>query len=336
MIRSILITGITGLIGRSVLNAMLGLDDELRITALVRPGTGVQRFAGFVGRVDIVEIDLADLTGLCKFLDASSFDVVVHIGALRGGRSYSKEVFQRANLLATQQITEFCLKQGATLLFCSSVGVFGAIPQELPANNLSPRNPDNFYHFTKIESEKSIQQAVLRGLKAAILRPAITYGPGDNGFPSQMVKMIGRRIFPLINKRVWIHLCHIDLITRAFIWLLTHDWEPGLALNVADREPVQLHSLVHFISRQLTGKNYPARIKVDRSLFHLGETVARKLKNELWISRFELISRSWFYEVLPTFELMDLPPIFTIPAIQIVIDDRKRKAKQPPVSKPPR
>ena len=336
MKRSILITGITGLIGRSVLSSLLRLDEELQITALVRPGTSVQRFVEFVGRVEIVELDLADLDGLRKFLDASSFDVVMHIGALRGGRSYSKEIFKRANLLATQQITEFCLKQGATLMFCSSVGVYGAIPQELPANDRSPRNPDNYYHFTKIESEKIIQQAVLRGLKAAILRPAITYGPGDNGFPSQLVKMVSHKVFPLINKRVWIHLCHIDLITKAFVWLLTHDWEPGLALNVADREPVQLQSLVHFIARQFTGKNYPALIQFDRSLFRIGESISRWLKNELWTSRFELISRSWFYEVRSTFELMDLPPIFTIPAIQIVINDHKRGGQQPTKPLPPK
>jgi len=325
MIRSLLITGITGLIGRSVLSAILKLEDSFRITALVRPGTSVDRFTQFVGSAEIVELDLADINGLRKFLDASSFDVVLHIGALRGGRSFSKDTFLRANLLSTQQITEYCLRQGATLLFCSSVGVFGAIPQELPANNLSPRNPDNFYHYTKIESEKSIQQAVLRGLKAAILRPAITYGPRDHGFPNLLVRMIGHRVFPLINKRVWIHLCHIDLITSAFIWLLSNDWNPGLALNVADREPVQLNALTSFISRQLTGKNYPAWIQVDRNFFHLGERIARKLKNELWTARFELISRSWFYEVRPTFEMMDLPPIFTIPSIQIVIDDYKKK-----------
>lgn len=327
MTRSVLITGITGLIGRSVLRAVLKLEESYRITALVRPGTSVERFAEFVGRIELVELDLADISGLRKYLDASSFDVVMHIGALRGGRAYSRETFLKANLLCTQQLTEYCLKQGAILLFCSSVGVYGAIPQELPANDLSPRNPDNYYHLTKIESEKSIQQAVLRGLRSAILRPAITYGPGDNGFPNMLVKMIDRRVFPLVNKRVWIHLCHIDMITRAFIWLLTNDWEPGLALNVADREPVQLSALVHFISRQLSGINYPSWILVDRNLFLLGEKIARTLKNELWTSRFELISRSWFYEVRSTYEMMELPPVFTIPSIQIVIDDYMRSHK---------
>jgi len=51
----------------------------------------------------------------------------------------------------------------------------------------------------------------------------------------------------------------------------------------------------------------------------MGEWLAKKVKNELWVSRFQLISRSWFYQVDPTYELMRLPETFTIPGIQIVI-----------------
>lgn len=325
MARTLLITGITGLIGGSVLKSILKKETNYQITALVRPGTRSQRYAQFGGKIEIVELDLADIDGMIRFLKTRSFDIVLHIGALRGGRKFSRDTFLRANLMSTQQLTDYCLKAGATLIFCSSVGVFGAIPKELPANNLSPRNADNHYHFTKIESEKLIQQAVLHGLKAAILRPAITYGPGDSGFPSLLVKMIGKRIFPLTTKRIWIHLCHIDLITQAFIWLLENDWESGLALNIADREPVQIQALANFIYRQMRGKNYPAWPKLDTRYFRLGEDIARLLKNELWTSRFELISRSWFYEVGSAFELMDLPMIFTIPGIQNVIDDIRKK-----------
>ena len=320
---SILITGITGLIGKNVLRAILALDGKHEITALVRPATSKSRYLEFAAKVEIVELDLADIKGMNDWLNERNFDVVMHIGALRGGRKFSKNTFLKANLQSTQTFTDYCLRTGARLLFCSSVGVFGAIPSELPAQNLSPRKPDNYYHYTKIQSEKIIQQAVLRGLKAAILRPAITYGPGDKGFPQMLVKMVEKRIFPLTKKRVWIHLCHIELITDAFVWLLQNDWESGLALNVADREPVQLQALVHFIHRQKHEKNYPAYLQINDGFFQRGEKLARMFKNELWISRFELISKSWFYKVSDTFELMQMEPIFTIPSFQIVIDAKE-------------
>ena len=324
MTQSILITGITGLIGGGVLRAILARGSDYEITALVRPGTSKSRYTDFGSKVEIVELDLADTKGINAWLKARSFDIVMHIGALRGGRKFGKNTYLKANLHSTQAFCEYCLKTGAQLLFCSSVGVFGAIPSELPAQNLSPRNADNYYHFTKIQSENYIQQAVLRGLRAAILRPAITYGPGDNGFPQTLVKMVEKRIFPLIKKRVWIHLCHIQLITDAFVWLLENDWESGLALNVADREPVQLHALVNFIYRQRYSKNYPARLQADEGWFSRGESIARLFRNELWISRFELISKSWFYKVNDTFELMQLQPIYTIPSFKILTAGREK------------
>ncbi|MCB5224219.1 MAG: NAD-dependent epimerase/dehydratase family protein [Candidatus Cloacimonadaceae bacterium] len=317
----LLITGVTGLIGRAVLDAILAKNNDWHITALIRPGTKPQRYNAFSTQLELAKIDLADINGLKNFLADNSFDAVMHIGALRGGRKFNKNEFLRANFLSTQQLAEFSLEYGAKFMFCSSVGVFGAIPEELPANNRTERNPDNFYHYTKIESEKMIQRATLRGLKSAILRPSITYGSGDYGFPYQMVKMIHKKQFPLINKRIWIHLCNVNTIAQAFLWLLENDFTPGTALNVADREPVQLHQLVNFISRELRGGNYNTLLKLDRQFFRWGESLARWAKNELWVSRFELISRSWFYQVSDTYELMNLPESYTIPDIRLTISD---------------
>lgn len=317
----LLITGITGLIGKSVLQAILAEKLGYQISALIRPETVPERYSAFRTELEIVKLDLADIDGLKAYLADNAFDVVVHIGALRGGRKFSRDEYLRANLLSTQQIVEHCLAHKAKLLYCSSVGVFGAIPEELPANNDTERNPDNFYHYTKIESEKIINQAVMRGLNAAVLRPSITYGRGDRGFPYQLVKMVHKNYFPLISKRVWVHLCHIDVITAAFIWLLKNEFRPGLSLNVADREPVQLQDLVNFVSRQVHGSNYARLNNVDKWFFRAGESFARMLRNELWISRFELISRSWFYYVRDAYELMGLKETFTIPGIQITIAD---------------
>ncbi len=315
----LLITGVTGLIGRSVLKAILAEKMDHQITALIRPGTIQERYSAFRSQLEVVKIDLADTQSLKSYLDENAFDVVVHIGALRGGRKFSKEEYLRANFLSTQQFVEHCLKNDSRLVFCSSVGVYGAIPEELPANNSTERNPDNFYHYTKIECEKVINQAVLKGLKAAILRPSITYGKGDRGFPFQLVKLISQNRFPLITKRIWIHLCHVDTITAAFIWLLRNNFRPGLSLNVADREPVELANLVNFISREVHGDAYGKRFRVDMIFFHWGELLARLVRSELWTSRFQLISRSWFYYVADTYELMGLPATFTIPGIKIVI-----------------
>ncbi|MEN6445168.1 MAG: NAD(P)-dependent oxidoreductase [Candidatus Cloacimonas sp.] len=321
---NILITGITGFVGRNVLNQLIKSSSDLNITALVRPGTPIKRYEEYGDLLRIIEMDLADTSLLKEFLFTNEFETILHIGALRGGRKFPKETYLRSNVYSTAQMVEYCLAKEAKLIYCSSVGVFGAIPQELPAGHQTERNPDNFYHYTKIESERIINRAILNGLKAAIVRPSIVYGEGDYGFPYQMVKLVDKYIFPLINRPIWIHLCNIDALVRAFVYLTLNDWKSGLTLTVADREPVQLQLLIDFISRQLHNKNYPRYLKWDRRFFAWGEKISRLLKNELWISRFELISKSWFYDVTAYYEIMDkegIKPHFTIPEFEITIKD---------------
>jgi nucleoside-diphosphate-sugar epimerase len=323
----LLITGITGFIGRNVLKELMNTCPDYSITALVRPQTHPNRYSEFGKDLRIIEIDLADTASLKEFLFTNEFDTILHIGALRGGRKFPKETYLRSNVYSTGQMVEYCLAKEARLIYCSSVGVFGAIPQELPAGPETEKNPDNYYHYTKIESERIINRAILNGLKASIIRPSIAYGEGDFGFPYQLVKLVDKYMFPLINRPIWIHLCHIDALVKAFVYLATNEWKSGLTLTIADREPVRLQALVDFISRQLHNKNYPGVLTFDRIFFAWGEKLARMLKNELWISRFELISKSWFYDVTAYYDIMEregIKPHFTIPEFEITIKDYQK------------
>lgn len=319
--KRILITGSKGFIGKSVLNKLITYKDDYSIDAIVRPRSFNNKPDEYQGLVNYIPFDLADSKGLMNFFSNAQYDFIIHIGAIRGGRKFSKEQYYLSNVVSTEIIISYCQKSSCKLLFCSSVGVFGAIPLELPANNNTQKVDDNYYHYTKIEAEKRINRALLTGLTAAILRPSITYGTKDRGFPYQMVKMISKKQFPLISKRIWIHLCHIDTITDAFIWLIRNEFPNGLTLNVADREPVQLKDLVNFISRQLYKKNYTKLMQFDQKVFDLALSIFKWIRNELWISRVELISRSWFYEVSDLYSIMNIRPSYTIPGFEIVIKD---------------
>lgn len=322
----LLITGITGFIGGSVLDSILHQSHE--ITALIRPNTTFERYARYEDRIELQKIDLANLKALRDFLETRDFDIIVHIGALRGGRKAPKEEFYLSNIGSTQVLVSYAQKKKAKLIFCSSVGVYGAIPEELPANRHTEKIADNYYHYTKIECEKMIGKATRHGLNAAIIRPAITYGKGDYGFPYQLVKMVDKGYFPMINKRIWVHLCHIEALVNAFNWCVGNSFKSGLTLNVADRDPVELKELVDFISNQTRERDYPRYMSMNPGLFALGERLSRALKNELFISRFELISKSWFYDVSDYYKLMtnkDTKIHNTIPDIQITIDDYLRK-----------
>jgi len=324
MRKRILLTGITGFIGRNVAIALQqkGYD----ITALVRPGTKSRRLQPFTDAVKIISIDLCDSAGLEKYLATAQFDCIMHIGALRGGRKFSNEAYYLANVVATQILADYAYRNNCRLVFCSSVGVFGAIPLELPANNQTERQEDNYYHKTKIHAEKSIEKLVLTGLDAIIIRPAITYGIGDNGFPLTLIKLVDKNWMFLPDKLVWVHLTHIDLLVEAFTKVVELDIPTGSAFNVADLEAVKLIDLVNYISQELHGRPLPHYHIINKKYFEWGEKVARNvLKNELWVSRFELISKSWMYDVRASYAILQLTTRSTIPDISFVIDWYKKQ-----------
>jgi nucleoside-diphosphate-sugar epimerase len=146
----ILLTGASGFIGRHLIKRLITDDNEL--TCIIRPGTEKRRLQSFDEKVKLIKLNLSDIGGLADYLSQTSFDVIIHIGALRGGRKFSKKVFFRANVLSTELLAENALRNHSKFIFCSSVGVFGAIPLELPANNRTIRQSDTYYHKTKIDS----------------------------------------------------------------------------------------------------------------------------------------------------------------------------------------
>ncbi|MCD4830121.1 MAG: NAD-dependent epimerase/dehydratase family protein [Candidatus Cloacimonetes bacterium] len=319
----VLITGVTGFIGQHV--ARLLATEKFHLTALVRPTTPVSRLGDLADKLQVVRLALDDINGLKEYLAAQQFDAIVHIGAVRGGRRANRAMYERVNVQATEQLAISARETGARFIFCSSVGVFGAIPLELPANDQSPRQHDSLYHSTKIRAEALVQRLALEGLDAVIVRPAITYGSGDDGFPQTLIRMVDRRRLFLPARPVLIHLTEVKLLARAFLRLLSDDIPSGRAYIVADPEPVSLPALTDAIHERLHDRPYPRSRVVSGHWFDMGASIARKLKKETWTARFQLISRHWFFDVEDTYADLRLPRIKTLAEFMNLVDEYRRK-----------
>lgn len=318
MKKRILFTGITGFIGRNTVQHFI--KRKYDITAIIRPKTDPKRIKEFEDLVDFVEIDLTDTKKLKEYLENVSFDQIIHIGALRGGRKFTNDEFYAANVKSTEQFILNAQKNKSKFVFCSSVGVFGAIPKEVPANDLTERNDDNYYHFTKNQAEKLIQKYVLYGLDAVIIRPAITYGEGDFGFPYTLIKLVDKGFMFYPKSSVKIHMTNITTLSNAFLKASDKNIKSGTAYIVADKSPVELKDLINFINMTLKNKPYPKNRQISLSYFNTGEKIAQFFKSELWISRFQLISKSWYYDVSKSIKELDLNSSQTIPAFKTVIE----------------
>ena len=273
----ILITGISGFVGKETAREILKNDDN-ELVGLIRPNTDRQRIVEFKDRVEFIENDLCDLNNLKKVLENQSFDIIVHIGALRGGRPDAKDKYYLANVEATAVLGNYCLKNQTRLIYCSSVGVFGAIPKHLPADESTVRQDDNYYHFTKIRSEAILDELNKLGLDSVIIRPAITYGVGDYGFPYTLCKLVDKKLMLLSDHKVKIHLTNVHSLAKAFAFFVNNKSGSGNKYIIADRKPILLNDLVQHISQKIHNSPYPKNRTISSFFFSTGKKIAKSLK----------------------------------------------------------
>jgi len=159
----ILLTGASGLLGRSVYRELKSCGKGFEVT-----GTAFSRTDG-----DLVKLDLLDSSAVKKFISDFKPDLIVHSAAERRPDEVkaNPEKAQRVNVDATGFIAEAAEACGAFILYMSTNYVFdGKNPPYYPE---SVTNPLNDYGRMKLEGEKIVAD---RCSNAIILRIPILYG----------------------------------------------------------------------------------------------------------------------------------------------------------------
>lgn len=104
---------------------------------------------------------------------AQGFDAFIHLAAFKaaGESMVSPEKYSVNNITGTLNIINSAVEHNCKLMvFSSSAAVFGE-PQYLPIDEAHPKNPENYYGFTKLKIEEFMAwYEKLRGLKFAALR----------------------------------------------------------------------------------------------------------------------------------------------------------------------
>ncbi len=322
MNKKILITGATGFIGRHLVQ-QLNIR-KYDISLLIRPETRKDRLAGFPEKAEILSVDLADIRGLKQALSGKEFQVIIHLGAIRNRPRATEEDYLKANVQATEQLALHAMKNQAKFIFFSSLGVFGTVPSQLPAEETTPRNGDNHYHSSKIRAEALIDRYVLYDLRSVVIRPAITYGVGDFGFPYKLIRMIDKKQMFLPSQAPLIHLANVELLVLAVQKLVENDYRAGSIYNIADRNPVNLLTLADFINQEISDKPFNKRYIIPNIFFRAGYKISKLLGNQAWSSRFQLFSQDWYYDVESAYQELSLKNIETIPGIRSTIEWYKK------------
>jgi nucleoside-diphosphate-sugar epimerase len=241
----------------------------------------------------------------------TSFPVrnVVHVAALTGEGKGNREEYEEVNVRGTERLLAISHSSGVErFIYCSSVGVFGTIPAQLPADLSTRLNPDNVYHQSKLSAEQEVHHFISKGLGASIIRPTIAYGQGDAGFPFKLVKMVRRRVLLLAFRDIRIHLVSVSSVATMFLRLLKVDGLHNRVFIAADEGPVLLRDLVDLIHFFYFGRAYPQFLKMPDAFFGALETASRVTRNSLWVGRLQRISRDWFFDTRATDTLIGFQP----------------------------
>ena len=254
----VLITGATGFIGKS-----LAARIALRGHTVIACGRSLDKLKDLSRNITPVYLALEDKNTILKILQKEKPDIIYHSAALIYG---SWENLMRVNSLGTENLFRAALESGVKkIVHLSSVAAVSG-NEEVPLKEETPLKANGAYGESKIEAEKIALEYRKKGLKIAIIRPPMVYGPLEpHGFP-YLIGFLRKRMLPVPgsgeNK---IHMVSVENLVDVLELALSKDEIYEGAYFVADKEALTLRELLFFIA-EFAGAKSP---------FVIPESVAR-------------------------------------------------------------
>lgn len=240
----LLVTGATGFVGRSLIEA-LKLSEHDAIPC-VRKEAGL-RGERLVGTLD-GSTDWSSLLAECH--------VVIHLAArvhvMKEKSEDPLQEFRKTNVAGTLNLARQAAAIGVKrFVFLSSVKVNGESTDAgaVFSSSSSPR-PEDPYGISKLEAEQGLQKiAAATGMEIVIIRAPLVYGRGVGANFARLVELVRKEIpLPfgsLDNRR---SLIAIDNLTSFISLCVSHPKAAGETFLVSDDEDVSTAELVRRIA----------------------------------------------------------------------------------------
>ena len=196
----VLVTGATGMIGRSVIDQLIGNTKKIIAVSLdAEPAEWKE--SKYTGQIEFANVDLREFSQCRKIMHG--VDLVVHLAGVKGSPKLTLEQpasFFTNTLMFNLNVMESARRAGVEqFLYTSSIGVYAPAKEffEEDVENSFPSENDKFAGYAKRMGELQVEALEIEyGWKAAtIVRPANVYGPNDNFDPATgmvIPSLIGR------------------------------------------------------------------------------------------------------------------------------------------------
>ena len=274
----ILVTGATGAVGPSVVNALHQAGYQIRSFSVDTPSKGMSP--------QDVEVLVGDVTDQVAIQSAMQ-DVyaVVHLAALLhvvNPPPEMREKYERVNIGGTSTVVDAAIKAGVRrVVLFSTIAVYGPSEGRV-LNEMSPTNPYTFYAQTKCAAEQVVLSARDTDGQplGTVLRLGAIYGSRIKGNYERLTQALARhRFIPIgngLNRRT---LVYDKDVGRAAALAVSHPAAAGRVFNVTDGECHTLNEIIESICTALGRKSPRLSLPVGpiRIVAGLIEKVARTI-----------------------------------------------------------
>lgn len=264
---SILVTGASGLVGRSVCETLARHGHD--VTALIRSGA-----LGIEG-VREWRHDAPDFDRLPESWPGDlSPDCVIHLAArvhmMRDEAPDPLAAFRETNVEGTLRVARAARAHGAPrMVFVSSVKAVAETDHGAPLAESAASDQLDPYGQSKREAEDALWElGAQTGMEIVIVRPPLVYGPGVRANFLQMMNALWRGVpLPLGSIEAKRSLVYTENLADALMRCATDARAANACFHVADGDDLSVAQLLRDLGRHL-GK--PARlVPVPVALLHI-------------------------------------------------------------------
>jgi nucleoside-diphosphate-sugar epimerase len=263
----VLVTGATGLLGRHLVDVLV--QARVSVRALVRDSSdsshlesrGVELVSGAAGDSEAIH---RAVTGMDRVFHVAGYltpDAPFGTDSNTAGDQWP--IYKAINVDFTEVLLHASLDAGVgRFIYVSSSSVYN-LDAPLPTAEDAPLLPFSIYGRSKLLAEEKVRAFQARGLATTIVRPPITYGPGDRYFIPLAMRLAQLPLLPLINGgRNLMDLVYVADVAE-LMWLASgSETAVGEVYNAGPGRHTSIHDLIHAY-RSITGSLRPIIVPVS-------------------------------------------------------------------------
>ncbi|NQS99703.1 MAG: dTDP-4-dehydrorhamnose reductase [Candidatus Omnitrophica bacterium] len=172
----ILITGISGMLGRALWKTLQGSNEivglDIRDTPL--------KFEKYITKPSLEKLNITNQEEISKIIDRRKPNIVIHTAAYTDvdGCEREPEKANKVNALGTENVARACKAGNCLLIYISTDFVFDGEKKSAYLES-DPPEPINVYGESKLAGEKLVQSLLKRHI---IIRSSWLFGKGGKNF----------------------------------------------------------------------------------------------------------------------------------------------------------